>query len=186
MYRMDGLYRWNAWFDAQTPSFRFDLAIWAVVALGLLNLLLTMAFGMAFGLLVLVGLVAANLARLPYALGELPQPAGGGAPAGAWRLEGWHRRITETPDDVVSLPTLGIALAAILGMGSLAALSAKAGPAFGILFILAVVNALVVIRGHGTGKPELAALPAEPEPLAIGQDHQMPSIENRQEQPSRV
>ena len=35
-----------------------------------------------------------------------------------------------------------------LSSGSLAALSAKAGPGFGILFILTAVNALVVIRGH--------------------------------------
>jgi hypothetical protein len=119
MNGMDQLYRWNAWFDEQTPKYRFDLAIWAVVVLGLLNLLLTMAFGMAFGLLLLLGLILANLARLPYALGELPTPAAAGDPVGTVRLQALHRRITEAPDTVVSLPILGVALAAILGMGSI-------------------------------------------------------------------
>ena len=31
MNGLDQLYRWNAWFDAQTPRYRFDLAVWAVV-----------------------------------------------------------------------------------------------------------------------------------------------------------
>ena len=176
MNGMDQLYRWNAWFDAQTPRYRFDLAIWLVVALGLLNLLLTMAFGMAFGLLLLLGLVLANLARLPYALGELPTPAAARDPAGTVWLHAWHRRITQAPDTVVSLPILGLALAATFGMGSLAALSAKAGPAFGILFILTVVNALVVIRGH---------VPAKPQPMPVVQPQRMLAIEDQQ-QPSRL
>jgi hypothetical protein len=175
MNGMDQLYRWNAWFDEQTPKYRFDLAIWAVVVLGLLNLLLTMAFGMAFGLLLLLGLILANLARLPYALGELPTPAAAGDPVGTVRLQALHRRITEAPDTVVSLPILGVALAAILGMGSLAALSAKAGPAFGILFILTAVNALAVIRGH---------VPTRPRPMPVVQPQQMLAIEDQQ-QPSR-
>ncbi|RYI22942.1 MAG: hypothetical protein EON48_07925 [Acetobacteraceae bacterium] len=176
MNGLDQLYRWNAWFDAQTPRDRFDLAVWAVVILGLLNLLLTLALGMAFGLLLLLGLILANVARLPYALGELPPPATAAHLAGAERLQAWHRRITAAPDHVVSLPILGVALAAILGMGSLAALSTKAGPGFGILFILAVVNALVVIRGHVPAKLPPEAVPVPPQPLAIGQDRQQSSL----------
>lgn len=172
MNGMDQLYRWNAWFDAQTPKVRFDLAVWAVVALGLLNLLLTLAFGMAFGLLLLLGLILANLVRLPYALGELPAPAAAGDPAGTARLQAWHGRIAETRDAVVSLPILGIALAAVLGMGSLAALSAKAGPAFGILFLLTAVNALAVIRGHVPAKPQLAPVVQPQQVLAIEDQHQ--------------
>ena len=171
---MEQLYRWNAWFDAQTPNYRFDLAIWAVVVLGLVNLLLTMACGMAFGLLLLLGLILANLARLPYALGELPRPAAAGDPAGAMRLRAWHRRIAEAPDTVVSLPILGMALAAILGMGSLAALSAKAGPAFGILFILTAVNALAVIRGHVPARPQLNPA-VQPQPTLAIEDQRQPS-----------
>lgn len=174
MNGMDELYRWNAWFDAQTPKYRFDLAVWAVVALGLLNLLLTIAFGMAFGLLLLLGLILANLARLPYAMGELPTPAAAGDPAGTARLQAWHGRITAAPDAVVSLPILGVALAAILGMGSLAALSTKAGPAFGILFILTTVNALAVIRGHVPAKPQPAPVVQPPQTLAI-EDQQQPN-----------
>ena len=172
MNGMDELYRWNAWFDAQTPNYRFDLAIWAVVALGLLNLLLTLAFGMAFGLLLLLGLILANVARLPYALGDLPPPAAAGDPTGAASLQTWHRRIVEAPNAVVSLPIFGIALAAIFGMGSLAALSAKAGPAFGILFILTAVNALAVIRGHS---------PARPQPAPVAQPQRLLAIEDQQQ-----
>ena len=171
MKGMDELYRWNAWFDEQAPKVRFDLAIWAVVALGLLNLLLTLVFGMAFGLLLLLGLILANLVRLPYALGELPPPAAAGDPAGTARLKAWHRRIAEAPDAVVSLPILGVALAAILGMGSLAALSAKAGPAFGILFILTAVNALAVIRGHVPARAPVA----QPQQTLAIEDQRQPS-----------
>lgn len=77
----DQLYRWNSWLDWAEPGRRLDLAIWVFAAVGLLNLLLTFAFSMTFGILQFIGLIVLNLLRLPYALGDLP--AAEGVPAGA-------------------------------------------------------------------------------------------------------
>ena len=168
MHGADQLYRWNSWLDQAEPSRRFDLAVWGFAALGLLNLLLTFAFGMTFGILLFIGLVVLNLLRLPYALGELPSAEG--VPAGAARLEAWHRQVTAMPATVFSLPTLGVALAAIFGIGALGLLTSKFGLPFGVLFLLTMLNALVLVRGRDTEPSTTTAAPMAKAMPAIGQD----------------
>ena len=169
MHVADQLYRWNAWLDGAQPGCRFDLAVWGFAALGLLNLLLTVAFGLSFGILLFIALVMLNLLRLPYALGELP--AAEGPPEGAARLETWHRQIVAMPAPVFSLPTLGLALAAIVGIGALGSMTSRHGLPFGVLFLLTMLNALVLLRG----RTPLAAPPARDirPRAAIGQDGMM-------------
>lgn len=185
MKATDGLYGWNAWFDSATPQFRFDLAIWGFVALGLLNLLLTFAFGMTFGLLLFLGLVVLNLLRLPYRLGDLPVPSAATPPAGTRRVEAWIGRINAAPADLISLPNLGIALAATMTIGALGLLTSRYGLPFGLLFLLALVNTRVAIRGQ-VARPADATPLATPAPLAIGQDRHLALEADPRREPSTI
>ena len=66
----DRLARWNSWYDHAPESWRFQMVVlWPLLAIGAINMLLTIAIGFPFGLLVLLGIAALAAIRVPHVLG---------------------------------------------------------------------------------------------------------------------
>jgi hypothetical protein len=120
MTNADRLQRWNQMYDQTPERWRFQLAVWALVAIGVVNMLLTVAVGFPFALLVGLAIVAMAVVRVPYALGWLRADggtAGGGggaarmeitAPAWVLRANRWYDGLDETQAPVRVLAALAI------------------------------------------------------------------------------
>lgn len=157
MTNADRLQRWNQLYDRTPERWRFQVAVWALVAVGAINMLLTIAVGFPFALLLGLAILAMAAVRVPYALGWLrtegdasaAEGAGTGArmeiEAPSWmiRVNRWYDGLDETQRPLVLLAALAIP-------GALNMLLTFAGGfPFGLLFLLAVL-ALVVIRAPYT------------------------------------
>ncbi|MBD0271480.1 MAG: hypothetical protein ICV73_06075 [Acetobacteraceae bacterium] len=179
MTNADRLQRWNDLYDKTPERWRFQLVVWALVAVGAINMLLTIAVGFPFALLLGLAILAMAAVRVPYALGWLRQDdraaasgEGGGtrleieAPSWMIRVNRWYDGLDETQRPLVLLAALAIpgAINMLLTFAS--------GFPFGLLFLLAVL-ALVVIRApyaagwykesaSAAGGPALGVEPAAP------------------------
>src|SRR3712207_2526635 len=83
----DRLHRWNLGYERTPQELRFQLVAWILVVIGAVNMLLTIAFGFPFGLLLVLAIAAMAVVRVPHALGWLRRgddgtPAGPAAPGG--------------------------------------------------------------------------------------------------------
>jgi hypothetical protein len=67
---------WNRWYDTVPEEWRFQFVIWSLLALGTLNMALTVAIGFPFALLVLLGIIVITSIRVPYVLGWVASPTG--------------------------------------------------------------------------------------------------------------
>ncbi len=82
----DRLQRWNRWYDETPDDWRFHLVVWGLVAVGTINMFLTIAVGFPFALLLVLAILA--IAAVRYPIGSagcrawMPAPAA----APAWRL----------------------------------------------------------------------------------------------------
>ena len=65
----DWAHHWNLWYDDLPELWRFQFVLGALVLLGAINMALTIAFAFPFGLLVLVGVAALIVVRVPYTFG---------------------------------------------------------------------------------------------------------------------
>jgi hypothetical protein len=65
----DRVVRWNRWYDGVPEMWRFQVVVWSLLAVGAINMLLTLAIGFPFALLVVFGIIALTAIRLPYVLG---------------------------------------------------------------------------------------------------------------------
>lgn len=62
--------RANHWYESFPELWRFQLIVWALVLVGAVNLALTLAVRLPFGLLVLIAVVVIAAIRLPYLRGR--------------------------------------------------------------------------------------------------------------------
>lgn len=155
MTNADRLQRWNSWYERTPELWRFQIIVWALVAVGAVNMLLTIAVGFPFALLVGIAILAIAAVRLPYALGWVKtegaasSDAGGGArleiEAPSWVVSAnrWYDGLDETQRPLVLL-----ALLAIPGAINML-LTFAGGFPFGLLFLLALL-ALMAIRAPYT------------------------------------
>jgi hypothetical protein len=60
---------WNRRYDALPEDWRFQVVLWSLLALGAINMLLTVTTRFPFALLVILGIIAMAVIRVPYALG---------------------------------------------------------------------------------------------------------------------
>src|SRR5271154_1699015 len=67
---------WNRWYDTVPGEWRFQYVIWSLLALGTLNMALTVAIRFPFALLVLLGIIVITAIRVPYVLGWVTSPKG--------------------------------------------------------------------------------------------------------------
>lgn len=178
MTNADRLQRWNQLYDRTPERWRFQVAVWALIAVGAVNMLLTIAVGFPFALLLGLAILAMAAVRVPYALGWLRTEGDASATEGAgarmeieapsWmiRVNRWYDGLDETQRPLVLLAALAIPGAINM------LLTFAGGFPFGLLFLLAVL-ALVVIRAPYTagwykesqssaGDPALGVEPAAP------------------------
>ena len=50
-------HRWNLWYDELPQEWRFQFVLWPLIALGAINILLTVSSRFPFGLLLLLGII---------------------------------------------------------------------------------------------------------------------------------
>ena len=150
MTNADRLQRWNQMYDQTPERWRFQLAVWALVAIGVVNMLLTVAVGFPFALLVGLAIAAMAAVRVPYALGWLRTDGGENPAAGGARLEikapSWVLGANRWYDGLDDTQRPLVLLAALVIPGAINMLLTFAGGfPFGLLFLLAVL-ALIAIR----------------------------------------
>src|SRR3712207_2415258 len=83
----DRLHHWDLWYDRVPEQWRFHLVVWALVVVGALNMLLTIAVRFPFGLLLVLAIAAIAAVRVPYALGWVKTEGEASAAEGGARLE---------------------------------------------------------------------------------------------------
>ena len=153
MTNADRLQRWNSWYERTPEQWRFQLVVWALVVVGAVNMLLTIAVGFPFALLVGLAIAAIAAVRVPYALGWV-RTDGGDSAAGGARLEieapSWVIRANRWYDGLDDTQRPLVLLAALAIPGALNMLLTFAGVVpFGLLFLLALL-ALTAIRAPYT------------------------------------
>jgi len=147
------LYRWNRWYDGLPQEWRFHFILWPLIALGAVNMMLSLSIRFPFGLLVLIGVLCVAAVRVPYTLGWITPaealPTGepgtqkleiGGA--GADWLVGLNRRYEAMPEErrFWVFPAI-LAIAGAVNM----LLTINNGFPFGLIFLI-VLLAVIVMR----------------------------------------
>jgi hypothetical protein len=69
MKNTEWLVRWNDWYDRAPADWRFLMVLSPLLALGAINLLLTISSGFPFALLLLLGILFVAAIRIPYSRG---------------------------------------------------------------------------------------------------------------------
>ncbi len=179
---MDRIYRWNTWYDNAPETWRFLPVLACLLALGAINMMMTIAFHFPFGLLVLLGILAVIAIRFPYSAGLIHLPeataeaAGGdGAPTGhgatirwdaGWKLNHWYETLPEWRRFYV-LPVMIIVIGGINML-----LTVAYHFPFGLLLLLAMLFALAVRLPNTWGwikeppGPSYPAIAHDPAPSA--------------------
>ena len=157
---------WNRWYDGLPQEWRFQLVLWPLIALGAVNMLLSLSSAaFPFGSLVLLGVLFVAAVRVPYILGWItpahafPSGAGGArlqiAGAGADWIAGLNERYEAVPEKrrFWIFPAI-LVVAGAINMQ----MTISHGWPFGLLFLL-VLLAMVAVRApyvHGLLRPASA------------------------------
>jgi hypothetical protein len=116
----DRVQRWNLWYERTPELWRFQLIVWTLVIVGAVNMLLTIAVGFPFALLVGIAILLIAAVRVPYALGWVKTEgqddaaAGSGArfememPSWVIRANRWYDGLNEMQRPLVLLALLAI------------------------------------------------------------------------------
>ena len=143
--------RWNRFYDGLPEEWRFQFLLWPLLAVGTVNMLLTVATGFPFALLVLLGVIFVTAVRLPYALG-LSAPSGEDRPARPVRIEGygWLTELNQSYDALPEARRIWVYPAVLLIAGAInMLLTINYGFPFGLLFLFALL-ALIAFRAPYT------------------------------------
>jgi hypothetical protein len=180
MTAAERLNRWNAWYDGMPPQWRFQLILWPLIVLGGINLSLTIAFGFPFALLVLLGVLAAAIVRVPYVLGWIaPATAADAAAIDGPRFQiagaDWVVDLNRRYEAVPEIRRIWVATVILLIAGGInMLLTIYYNFPFGLLFLLALL-ALVAIRApYAAGwlkYPGSGLVPVAPPPAPAGIEH---------------
>ena len=162
---------WNRWYDGLPQEWRFQFVLWPIIALGVINMLLSLSMGFPFALLVLLGVLFVAAVRVPYVAGWItPAPAMASGEPGAAKLQiggagaDWIAGLNERYEAVPEKRRFWIFPAILLIAGAInMQLTINSGWPFGLLFLL-VLLAISVVRApyvHGMLKPaSVAGAPA--------------------------
>lgn len=149
MTNADRLQRWNHWYEQTPELWRFQIIVWTLLLVGAVNMLLTIAVGFPFALLVGLAIAAIAAVRVPYVLGWVRNgdQAGPrleiGAPSWVLRVNRWYDGLDEQQRPLVLLAALAIPGAINMW------LTFAGNFPFGLLFLLAVL-AVIAIRAPYT------------------------------------
>jgi hypothetical protein len=166
-------YHWNLKYDALPPEWRFQFVLWPLIALGAINIQLTLSTRFPFGLLLLLGILLITAARVPYVLArDMPAEAlasGAGHPGLQISAPDWlidlNRRYDAMPEPrrFWVIPVVLVVAGAINMM-----LTIGRGFPFGLLFLLALLALIVMRAPYASGwfkvtQPEAPDMPYNPE-----------------------
>jgi hypothetical protein len=148
---------WNKWYDTLPREWRFQFVLWAILALGAINLALTISIQFPFALLALIGIIFVTAVRVPYVLGWIS--AAEGLPAheagnARFQIEGVDRLvdINRWLDALQPSERIWVYTAILLVAGAInMLLTIHHEFPFGLLFLLTLL-ALVAMRApHAAG-----------------------------------
>jgi hypothetical protein len=145
----DRLYQWNRWYDGLPQEWRFQIVFWFMIAVGAINMTLTIADGFPFGLLVLLAVIWVASIRLPLALGWLKHAEGKAAGDGVARIEiqpaAWIYRLNLWYETVPEFDRPYYMLGALIVIGGInMALTIAHAFTFGLLFLIGLLAILVI------------------------------------------
>jgi hypothetical protein len=178
MTNADRLQRWNHWYEQTPEEWRFQIVVWALVVVGAVNMLLTIAVGFPFALLVGLAIAAMAAVRVPYALGWLRTDGGENPAAGGARLEieapSWVLRANRWYDGLDDTQRPLVLLAALAIPGAINMLLTFAGVIpFGLLFLLALLALTAIRAPYAAGwfkEPSAPSLTVAPQTPRIGDE----------------
>jgi hypothetical protein len=154
---------WNRWYDSVPAEWRFQFVLWSLLALGTVNMMLTVATGFPFALLVLLGVIVITAVRVPYILGLAAEPTRVGSDS-KFQIDGpvWLIDLNHRYEALPESRRLWVYPAVLLIAGAInMMLTIRHGFPFGLLFLFALL-ALVVFRAPYTAGWLRSPLPASP------------------------
>jgi hypothetical protein len=157
---------WNRWYDTVPAEWRFQLILWSLLAVGTVNMFLTVATGFPFALLVLLGIVFITAVRVPYSLGWVGHATiADTAPTFQINNANWLIDLNHRYDALPESRRLWVYPAVLLIAGAVnMLLTIRLGFPFGLLFLLALLALIVFRAPFAAGwlrAPELASLPEQ-------------------------
>lgn len=184
MTNAERLQRWNHWYEQTPETWRFQIVVWTLVIVGAVNMLLTIAVGFPFALLVGIAAAAIAAVRVPYVLGWVRREgdaAAGGAPVMEIQAPSWVIRVNRWYDGLDEMQRPLVLLAALAIPGFLNMLLTFAGGfPFGLLFLLAVIAVIAIRAPYTAGwlneQPAPGAAPAAPTALSAPSSAAAPRI----------
>lgn len=183
MTNADRLQRWNAWYERTPELWRFQIVVWALIVVGAVNMLLTIAVGFPFALLVGIAVAAIAAIRVPYALGWVKADGDGGGASMEIDAPSWVYNVNRWYDGLEDTQRLLVLLAALAIPGALnMLLTFTGGFPFGLLFLLAVLAVVAIRAPYAAGwlkeKPEngTAAISVAPRAPRIGDAASTPPL----------
>jgi len=150
----DRLQRWNRWYDETPQQWRFHLVVWGLVAVGAINMFLTIAFGFPFALLLLLAILAIAAVRVPYRMGWVQglDASAGESPRMEIEAPAWVLNLNRWYDGLSDLGRAFVLLAALAIPGAInMAVTISSGFPFGLLFLLAVLVVLAIRAPYVAG-----------------------------------
>jgi hypothetical protein len=145
----DRLYQWNRWYNGLPQEWRFQVVFWFMIAVGAINMTLTIADGFPFGLLVLLAVIWVASIRVPFALGWLKHSDSDLSGEAVARIEiqtaAWIYRLNLWYETVPEFDRPYYMLGALIVVGGInMALTIAHAFTFGLLFLIGLLAILVI------------------------------------------
>ncbi len=177
--------KWNRWYDTVPGEWRFQFVLWSLLVLGTLNMMLTVATGFPFALLVLLGIAVIAGIRVPYVFGWVAETTSVDTGSSV-QIEGaaWLIDLNHRYEELPEARRLWVYPTVLLIAGTInMMLTIRYGFPFGLLFLVALL-ALVALRAPYTAgwlkSSAPVAMPANPS----GSEHvQHPTIGGTDQSP---
>ena len=154
---------WNRRYNNAPAEWRFQFVLWSLMAVGTLNMLLTVSTGFPFGLLVLLGIAFIAAVRVPYVMGMTAEPAHL-EPGTKFQIDGadWLIDLNHRYEALPETRRFWVFPAVLLIAGAInMMLTIRHAFPFGLLFLLALL-ALVLFRAPYAAGYLRAAEPVRP------------------------
>jgi len=170
------LVRWNQWYDRSPPDWRFQFILWPLIALGGINLLLTVSTGFPFALLVILGIFLIITIRVPYQRGWVAPSEPAAEPSPRQHI-GWFDDLNRRYDDMPEFRRFWVLPMVLVIAGALnMAMTIAGGFPFGLLFLFALLAVAAIRIPYAGGWFQApAAGPTKPTPVISNPDHPQPA-----------
>jgi hypothetical protein len=163
---------WNRWYDTVPGEWRFQFVLWSLLVLGTLNMMLTVATGFPFALLVLLGIIVIAAIRVPYVVGWVADPTSVDT-GSSFQVEGagWLIDLNHRYEALPESRRFWVYPAVLLIAGAInMTLTIRYGFPFCLLFLVALLGLVALRAPYTAGWLRSSASTAAPaNPSASGQ-----------------